>query len=324
MNSRSSPSSSYPVEIEFPDITAYAEGNCGVPYVYTFDSGNPGPHVMVNSLTHGNEVCGAIVVKALLDQKRCPSRGRLTLAFANVDAYLSFDADKPDASRFVEQDLNRVWTPDLLDDTSKDSIELRRARALRPLIDTVDLLLDLHSMHECSLPLILSGPTDKGIDFARKIGGSAVIVADEGHKEGRRLRDYGQFSDPFSPENALLVECGQHWEADVVSTAKDITERFLRAAGTFGLPNSTQQKSATTNTAPKTVRVTHAVVATSMDFRFAEPYTGLETFPEAGTVIGWSDGEPVVTPYPNCVLVMPSVRQLRPGVTVVRFGQLMA
>jgi hypothetical protein len=60
-----------------------------------------------------------------------------------------------------------------------------------------------------------------------------------------------------------------------------------------------------------------------MDFRFADAYTGLETFAKAGTVIGWNEGEPVLTPYDNCVLVMPSLRQLRPGVTVVRLGQLL-
>jgi hypothetical protein len=31
----------------------------------------------------------------------------------------------------------------------------------------------------------------------------------------------------------------------------------------------------------------------------------------------------VRTPYPDCVLVMPSLRQVRAGVTVVRFGQLL-
>jgi hypothetical protein len=30
---------------------------------------------------------------------------------------------------------------------------------------------------------------------------------------------------------------------------------------------------------------------------------------------------PVPTPYDNCVLVMPSVRQARAGVTVVRFAR---
>jgi hypothetical protein len=71
------------------------------------------------------------------------------------------------------------------------------------------------------------------------------------------------------------------------------------------------------------VRVTDAVVAGSTDFRFADNYTGLETFPQAGTVIGWNQGEAVRTPYPNCVLVMPSLRQLRAGVTVVRLGRLL-
>ena len=34
-----------------------------------------------------------------------------------------------------------------------------------------------------------------------------------------------------------------------------------------------------------------------------------------------NDGEAVTTPYDDCVLVMPSVRQARAGVTVVRFAR---
>ena len=71
----------------------------------------------------------------------------------------------------------------------------------------------------------------------------------------------------------------------------------------------------------RALRVTHAIAAKSADFRFAEPWKGLETLPRAGTVIGWSEGEPVTTPYDNCVLIMPSTANLRPGVTVVRLAQ---
>lgn len=312
----------YAVEVEFPDITPCASGNCGIPYVHSFESGVPGPHVMVNALTHGNEVCGAIVVKALLDERVRPRRGRLTVAFANVDAYRRFDPEHPDASRYVDQDFNRVWTRAALEDGARDSIELRRARAMRPIIDSVDLLLDLHSMHERSAPLIVSGPLDKGIALARAVGAPATIISDEGHPEGRRMRDYEGFGDAASPKNALLIECGQHWEAASVGVAKDSTARFLIAAGTLESDDLPPGWISARTSASRVIRVTDAVVATSMDFRFAGPYTGLETFPEAGTVIGWSDGEPVVTPYPDCVLVMPSLRQLRPGVTVVRFGQL--
>lgn len=98
----------YPIEVEFPDISVHEQSSSGIAYVHTFDSGEPGPHVMINALTHGNEVCGAIVVDELLRRAFRPRRGRLTLAFANVAAYRRFDPAKPDAARFVDQDFNRV------------------------------------------------------------------------------------------------------------------------------------------------------------------------------------------------------------------------
>lgn len=314
----------YPIEIEFPDLTPYRAGNGDIPYVHSFDSGVPGPHVMVNALTHGNEVCGAIVVKALLDFGIRPRRGRLTLSFANVDAYERFDARVPDASRYIDQDFNRVWTRETLNDASRQSSELRRARALRPLVDTVDLLLDLHSMHERSAPLTVSGPLNKGIALARTLGAPPTIISDAGHPEGRRLRDYEGFGDPASPKNAVLIECGQHWEAAAVGVGQDSTARFLMLSGVVNETDLPVGWLGARSSAPRVIRVTDPVVATSMDFRFAGPYTGLETFPDAGTVIGWNSGDPVVTPYPNCVLVMPSLRQLKPGVTVVRFGRMEA
>lgn len=316
------PGEHYPIELEFPDIRAFAEGNSGIPYVYTFDSAVPGPHVMVNALTHGNEVCGAIVVKELLELGIRPRRGRLTLAFANVAAYERFDPANPDASRFVDQDLNRVWTAAILDDLSRDSVELRRAREMRQVIDQVDFLLDLHSMHERSAPLSVCGPLDKGIALACDLGTPEWVISDEGHPEGRRMRDYAGFGDPESPKNALLVECGQHWEARAADVGREVTGAVLVLHGVVDgadLPRGWLRRPENTQ---RLVRVTEPVVASSPDFRFAGNYTGLETFPDAGTIIAWCDGKPVRTPYPNCVLVMPSLRQLRPGVTVVRLGEL--
>ncbi|HTR08980.1 MAG TPA: succinylglutamate desuccinylase/aspartoacylase family protein [Paraburkholderia sp.] len=314
--------STYPIEVAFPDIAAHEHSETGVPYVHTFDSGVAGPHVMINALTHGNEVCGALVVDALLRARLRPRRGKLTLAFANVEAYRRFDAARPDAARFVDQDFNRVWTAATLDDLSRDSSELRRARAMRPVIDDVDLLLDLHSMHEKSAPLIVAGPLAKGIELSARLGAPATVICDEGHPEGRRMRDYEGFGDPASAKNALLIECGQHWEMGAVTVARDVAARFLLLSAVVeeaDLPAGWIQP---LPPAMRVVRVTEPVVAKSMDFRFAGDYTGLEVFPKAGAVIGWSDGEPVCTPYDDCMLVMPSLRQLRPGVTVVRLGKI--
>ena len=101
---------SYPVLLNAPDISTYRTGNTGVEYVHQFDSGLPGPHVMISSVVHGNELCGAIAVDHLLQNKVCPLHGKLTLSFMNVAAYHSFDLDNPSASRFVDEDFNRLWT----------------------------------------------------------------------------------------------------------------------------------------------------------------------------------------------------------------------
>jgi hypothetical protein len=312
----------YPIEFAFPDISPYAEGNTGIPYVYSFDSGVPGHHTMIAALTHGNEVSGAVAVKAMLDSGLRPDRGVLTLAFVNVDAYRAFDPAKPDASRFVDQDMNRVWQAATLDNPDLDSSELRRARALRPLVDSVDRLLDLHSMHERSVPLTVCGPLDKGIAMALELGTPAHIISDEGHPEGRRLRDYGGFGEPASPKKALLIETGQHWESGALAVAKDYCMRFLMLCENLDAKHVPAGWLLPLPAEQQVIRVTTPVVASGPDFRFAGAYTGLETFAEQGSLIGWDQGNPVYTPYPDCVLVMPSLRQVRTGVTVVRLGQV--
>jgi len=97
-----------PIEFAFPDLKPW-EGGGAAPYVHVRDSGKPGPAVMVNALTHGNEVSGAIVVDGLLRQGLRPRNGKLILSFANIEAYHSFDPATPFKSRMVDEDFNRTW-----------------------------------------------------------------------------------------------------------------------------------------------------------------------------------------------------------------------
>ena len=312
------PNNDYPVELSAPDIAAYKSGNTGLDYVTTLDSGQPGPHVMLNAVTHGNEICGAIVLDFLFKEDVRPTRGRLTLGFANVDAYLRFDPRYPGLSRYVDEDFNRLWSPDVLD-SDRESVELTRARALRPFIDTVDYLLDIHSMQTSTPALMLAGPLDKGREFAASVGVPDFVVSDEGHAAGKRLRDYGGFGDPASPKNALLVECGQHWERKSADVALQTTLRFL--AHLQIVDNDFLQAHLTPDPPPqKFISVTEAVTIQSKNFRFVEDFVGMEVIPKAGTTLGYDDEAPVTTPYDECVLIMPS-RRMVPGQTAVRLGQ---
>lgn len=307
------------IELAAPDIAPYEAGNTGIPYVASFDSGRPGPHVLVNALTHGNELCGAIVLDEIFRRGIRPVAGKLTLSFANVAAYRRFDPASPTASRFVDEDFNRLWDAETLDGSKRQSAELTRARALRPLVDTVDLLLDLHSMQQASPALMLAGLTDKSLELARRVGVPAVIVRDAGHAAGARMRDYGDFSDAASPKAALLVECGQHWEKRTAEIASETAWRFLAASGVLA-PAEAAAILARPVAPQRVVAVTDAVTIEGPSFEFTQDFHGMEVIPRAGTVIAHDGGHEIRTPYDDCVLIMPSRRLLR-GQTAVRLGR---
>ena len=322
MTTKSPPGESpYRVELAPPDIKPYQAGNIGIDYVTTFDSGVAGPHVMINAVTHGNEICGAIAVDRLFKMSVRPQRGKLSLSFANVDAYHRWDALHPHANRYVDEDFNRVWTPSTLDG-ARQSTELKRARTMRPVIDDVDLLLDIHSMHDPHGPVMICGALDKGIEFAKAVGIPEFIVSDKGHANGTRMRDYGGFGDPASSKNALLIECGQHWERAAESVAWQTVWRFLRQSGCVDRELAASQIDAVPPPPTKVVHVTDALVAKTADYRFREGTNGLDIIAQRGDVIAHDGGEPVLAPYDNCVLIMPTLIHVKPGLTVVRIGQL--
>lgn len=308
-----------------PDITHWRAGNTGTEGVWHFDSGKPGRHVMLSALVHGNEICGAWALKGLLEAGVRTSNGTLTLAFCNLAAFDRFDSTNHDASRFVDQDMNRQWSVERLQDASTQ--ERRRGAALRPFIERAEWLLDLHSMHERGAPLLLTGPHARNVELAKELRAPMHIVVDTGHADGVRMRDFGQFGQPDGNAcniRSLLIECGFHGDESSRLVAQDQCVRFLAASGvvdkallldllpSWFLPDAPRQLA---------LYVEGAVVAKSEHFKFVEGLEDLQLFPKAGTLVGDNDGEPVVTPFENCVLVMPSTRQARKGVTVVRFAK---
>src|SRR3546814_20260591 len=112
--------------------------------------------------SHGNELCGAIALDWLFRHGVKPLRGKLSLAFMNIAAYRNFDPANPTASRFVDEDFNRLWTAAVLDDPARQSAELTRARLLRLYIDTVDLLLDIPSMQR-NQPAMMMGSEERRV-----------------------------------------------------------------------------------------------------------------------------------------------------------------
>ena len=317
--------SSLRFDLPAPDLSAWRAGNTGTEGVWHFDSGLPGRQVLISALIHGNELCGAWALKGLLESGLRPQAGSLTLMFCNLAAFDRFDPANHDAARFVEQDMNRQWSDERMD--AADSLERRRCAALRPFVARADWLLDLHSMHEPCAPLLLTGVQPRNLALAKQMAAPEHIVIDAGHQDGTRMRDYGRFGLPDAQagdSRSLLVECGFHGDPASRAVAQDQCLRFIEASGIVdGAELARLLPGWRLTDAPRqwALQVTGPVVAKNERFTFTEAFTGLEVIARAGTVIGDNDGEPVTTPYDDCVLVMPSTRQARAGVSVVRFAR---
>ena len=309
----------FAVRLAAPDLARWREGNCGVPGFYSFAASSPGPHVGLVALVHGNELAGAIVLDRLLSAGLRPARGRLTLGFANLAAFDRFDPLHPTASRFVDEDLNRLWDAAVLDGP-RTSGELARARQMRPLVDGLDVLLDLHSMLWASEPLLLSGETEKGRLLAQAIGAAALVVADGGHVSGRRLIDYGRFAEPDAGPAAVLVEAGQHWEEPTVAVTVHAVAGLL---GQLGMAGDHPALPVAAPVAARFARVTRAVTASTASFSFTQPFRGGEVVASADTLIALDGDTQIRTPHDDCLLVMPSLRPSR-GHTAVRLARFEA
>lgn len=107
----------------------------GVPLSAGFDGGEHGLHLVFGTMVHGNEVGALPAVVALAEGLAAGTvayGGRVSVFVGNPEAGLR-------GVRLLEADLNRVFV-----DTDLDTLEHRRARELRRILDTADVFVDFH------------------------------------------------------------------------------------------------------------------------------------------------------------------------------------
>ncbi|MGE4438253.1 succinylglutamate desuccinylase [Achromobacter sp.] len=290
-----------PLEVLPRDLSAYRQGNTGIDYVHRFESGKPGPHVLINALTHGNEICGMVAATHLLDTAVRPKIGTLTVSFANMEAYDAFDIDNPYENRQLVHNLNRIWSPEWLDG-NEQSPELRRARELRPVLDAADYVLDIHSTRAPVQPFWVYPEMDRNAALAAAVGTPAVqLVMPAGRFPGTGVLNYGRHGDPASNSGgALVVECGQHFAQSAATLATDVTLRFLSHLGLIDAP---ARHAPATPAQPFRLLEVHMVK--SDDFSFTRPLLGFEVF-DKGELIGINAGEEIRSPCDNCTIFMPT------------------
>ena len=203
-----------PIEVELPrPRIAGPPGNCGVPYVWRFASAaaRPArPRAGAHARQRGVRRHRARLAAAARASGRCAARSSACSPTSTPTT--RFDPADPFASRCVDEDFNRLWSDDVLDGPRAIARARPRPRAAPGLRRR--RLPARPALDDRPLPAARAGGhgSAKGVELARALGMPEHIVVDAGHAAGKRLRDYAFFDDPDDPRNALLVECGQHWE----------------------------------------------------------------------------------------------------------------
>ena len=280
------------------DLTPYRAGNTGIDYVHRFESGKPGPHVLVNALTHGNELCGMVAARHLLDSGVRPKVGTLTVSFANVAAYESFDRDKPFASRQLVENLNRIWSRELLDGLG-DSPELRRARELRPVVAAADHVMDLHSTSRKAEPFWVYTTAGTSAEVALAIGSPTLHMtyAPGALGTGVALIEYEAGRHPHGAR--VVVECGQHFERASGEVAKRVSLAFLAHFGLIDAVPAAERAPA------RRYEVITTPVVRTPGFRFARDVDSFEVF-GAGELIATDGADELRSPEDGCTIFMPT------------------
>ena len=295
------------------DLSAYRAGNTGIPYVHRFDSGKPGPHVLVNALTHGNEICGMVAATHLLDTGVRPRIGTLTVSFANVEAYEAFDREKPFDNRQLVHNLNRIWSPEWLEG-EEDSPELRRARELRPVVAAADHILDIHSTSQDVEPFWVYPAFERNAQLALAIGRPAVhLVMPDGLGSGTPVIQHGRHGLAAGDAGAALVaECGQHFLQSSADLAVQVTLDFLAQFGVI------EARPPRERAPQRRYQLLQTCVVRTPDFRFTRPVVGFETF-AAGDLIATDGGQEIRAPE-DCTILMPTRQPIvgREGVYLAR------
>ena len=282
------------------DLSAYREGNTGIDYVHRFASGKPGPHVLINALTHGNEICGMVAATHLLDSGVRPRIGTLTISFANVQAYETFDPAQPFESRQLVHNLNRVWSAAELDG-SEHSPELARARALRPVVAQADHILDIHSTSQDVQPFWVYPAHARNAAAALALGRPPVhLVMPGGLGSGTPLIQHGRHGLAEGDGVALVVECGQHFRQSAADLATAVSLDFLAH---FGLIEPAAPRPAPGP--QRRYELLQTCMVRTAEFRFVRPVQGFEVFGK-GELIATDGPHEIHALCDDCTVLMPT------------------
>ncbi len=275
----------------------------------------PGARLLVTAAVHGNEVCGTVALRRLIDEidrgQVVIARGQLTLV--PVTNPLAFHQ----GTRNGDRNLNRALAPTAVVREFEDRV----ANWLVPMMAAHEALLDLHSFQAQGKPFAMLGPVNNTgavepyrhaadeESWVRVLGVDRVVdgwLSTYARGVARRREEAGERAGilDLNPNygvgttetmramggRALTLECGQHRDPQAPEVAYQAVRRSLAH---FGL---TDEAPPPAMSAIETLTLHEVVDKRHPDDRFAREWQSFDAL-EPGEVIGVrQDGEVVRAP----------------------------
>jgi uncharacterized protein len=273
---------------------------------HRFAALDAGPRLLVLGAVHGNEVCGTIAMRRVLQELQAGSlrveRGTLTLV--PVTNPLAYQLQR----RHGDRNLNRNLRPT----ESPQDFEDKIANVLCPLLAAHDALLDLHSFHTPGVPFALIGPRNNDGDLepftkaapeeelALKLGVDRFVegwldtyargVRDRQARGAEASVDYGVGTTESMRRYggiAVTLECGQHEDPQAPEVAYGAIRRALAHFGMVPEPPPPPVKGA------QTLRLHHVVDLLHPEDRLSRPWQSFEPIQRGQLLAHRHDGTKV-------------------------------
>ncbi|TAJ14909.1 hypothetical protein EPO56_01550 [Patescibacteria group bacterium] len=127
--------------------------------IISYEGPHAGPTIFIVGGTHGNEILGVLLLGLLqrnLENGQLPLKaGKIKLALGNPKA---IEVNERVAKG--GDDLNRMFTPEVLNSEDNQGFEARRARNIAREIRNSDIVIDLHSTNRPSPAFVCAQDTD--------------------------------------------------------------------------------------------------------------------------------------------------------------------
>ncbi|TNE85394.1 MAG: hypothetical protein EP330_25240 [Deltaproteobacteria bacterium] len=196
----------------------------------------PGPRVAIVGGIHGDEPVGLRVLDRLAEiAERELVAGSLLLVRGNLDA----------AALGIRHtrggvDLNRLFDAETLDRLARSAPETlnseeRRARAIGPLLASVDAILDLHSTSRPAPPFLLFRDDQRHQRLALRLGVEHLVTGmhESTIVSGGLACNAGLRPGERTARLGFTFEAGQHTAPGNVERAWDVVVRLLHALGVW-------------------------------------------------------------------------------------------